>query len=128
MEGYIVLEQSNCIFDGAGHSVGGVYGPIPVQVGSQYQVEAVSGVTIINTVVNEGGIIFYGWLKSNNLVIAHNTVNNGRGIDCSGVGNLITNNSINFGRGIGCGGDGNTVSGNRLLNCNFTFAENNPPP
>lgn len=128
IEGYIVLEQSDFILDGAGHSVGGVYGPIPVQVGYQYQVEAVSGITIINTVVNEGGIIFYGWLKSNNLVIAHNTVNNGRGIDCSGVGNLITNNSINFGRGIGCGGDGNKVTGNRLSNCNFTFAENNPPP
>lgn len=127
VEGYIVLEQSNCIFDGAGHAVGGVYGPIPVQVGYQYQVNDVSGVTVINMVVNGGGIIFYG-LKSNNLVIANNILNNGTGIDCSGGGNLIANNTINFGRGIGCGGDGNTVSGNRLANCNYTFVENNPPP
>jgi len=128
VEGYIVLEQSNCIFDGAGHAVGGVYGPIPVQVGYQYQVNGVSGVTVINMVVNGGGIIFYGSLKSNNLVIANNILNNGKGIDCSGVGNLIANNTINFGRGIGCGGDGNTVSRNSLANCNYTFAENNPPP
>jgi len=127
VEGYIVLELSNCIFDGAGHTVGALYGPIPVQDGYLYQVESVSGVTVTNTVVNGGGIIFYG-LKSNNIVIANNTVNNGKGIDCSGVGNLIANNTINFGRGIGCGGNGNTVTGNQLSNGNYTFAENNPPP
>ena len=76
-----------------------------------------TGTTVVNTVVENGGIIFYGYLKSNNLVIANNTVSSGTGIDCSGNGNLVANNSINEGRGISCAGNGNIISGNNLQGC-----------
>jgi len=76
-----------------------------------------TGITFLNTVVEGGGIIFFGYLKSNNFVIANNTINSGTGIDCSGYGNLLANNSINKGRGISCGGNGNIVSGNNLQGC-----------
>src|SRR3990170_2926898 len=48
IEGYVVLERSNCVVDGAGHVVEGVYGPIPMQDGSQWQVNSVAGVTVTN--------------------------------------------------------------------------------
>jgi len=115
LDGYIVIEQSNCIFEGQGHIVKGIYGPIPVQGSSQsYEL---TGITVLSTVVEGGGIIFFGYLKSNNFVIANNTINSGTGIDCSGYGNLLANNSINKGRGISCRGNGNIVSGNTLQGC-----------
>jgi hypothetical protein len=115
LDGYIVIEQSSCVFDGQGHIIKGVYGPIPVQGSSQ--LEGLTGTTVLNTVVEEGGIIFYGYLKSNNLVIANNTINSGTGIDCSGNGNLVANNSINKGRGISVAGNWNIISGNNLQGC-----------
>ncbi len=115
LDGYIVIDQSNIIFDGQGHAVRGVYGPIPVQGNSE--LDGVTGTTVINTVVESGGIIFYGYLKSINLVIANNTVNNGTGLDCSGNGNLVANNTINKGRGISVAGNGNIISGNNLQGC-----------
>jgi hypothetical protein len=117
LDGYIVIEASNCVFDGQGYTVKGVYGPIPVQSGTQWQVEGLTGTTIQNVVVENGGIIFYGYLKSNNLVIVNNTVNSGTGIDCSGNGNLVANNSINKGRGISVAGNWNIISGNNLQGC-----------
>jgi hypothetical protein len=117
LDGYIVIEQSNIIFDGQRHVVKGVYGPIPVQSGTQSQVDGLTGTTVVNTVVEGGGIIFYSYLKSNNLVIANNTVSSGTGIDCSGNGNLVANNSINKGRGISGAGNGNIISGNNLQGC-----------
>jgi len=81
LDGYIVIEQTNCIFEGQGHIVKGIYGPIPVQGSSQsYEL---TGITVLSTVVEGGGIIFFGYLKSNNFVIANNTINSGTGIDCS---------------------------------------------
>jgi hypothetical protein len=115
LDGYIVIEQSNCIFDGQGHVVKGVYGPIPVQGSSQS--DGLTGTNVLNTVVEGGGIIFFGYLKSNNFVVANNTVNNGTGIDCSGYGNLVANNSINKGRGISVAGNDNIISGNNLQGC-----------
>ena len=115
LDGYIVIEQTNCIFEGQGHIVKGIYGPIPVQGSSQS--DELTGITVLSTVVGGGGIIFFGYLKSNNFVIANNTINSGTGIDCSGYGNLLANNSINKGRGISCGGNGNIVSGNNLQGC-----------
>ena len=115
LDGYIVIEQSNCIFEGQGHIVKGIYGPIPVQGSSQS--DELTGITVLSTVVEGGGIIFFGYLKSNNFVIANNTINSGTGIDCSGYGNLLANNSINKGRGISCRGNGNIVSGNTLQGC-----------
>jgi hypothetical protein len=117
LDGYIIIEQSNIVFDGQGHSIKGVYGPIPIQSGTQSQVDGLTGTTIQNVVVENGGIIFYGYLKSNNLVIVNNTVNSGTGIDCSGNGNLVANNTINKGRGIGVAGNGNIISGNNLQGC-----------
>jgi hypothetical protein len=117
LDGYVVIEQSNIIFDGQGHKVKGVYGPIPVQSGTQGQVDGLTGTTVQNVAVDDGGIIFYGYLKSNNIAIVNNTVYNGTGIDCSGNGNLIANNSITKGRGISCAGYYNIISRNNLQGC-----------
>jgi hypothetical protein len=122
---YLVLERNNTSLDGAGHSIHGVYGPLLVQVGSQWLVNGTTNMTITNVVINGDGIFF---LSTQNSIFANNTLNNGRGIDCKGNGNIIANTTVNSGRGIGVTGNGNIISGNRLTNCNYTFVENNPPP
>jgi hypothetical protein len=125
IDDYVLLERNNTIFDGAGHAVGGIYGPLAVQVAYEWQVNATTNVSIVNAVINGDGIFF---LASYNSIFANNTLNNGRGLDCTGDGNVIANNTVNSGRGIAGSGNGNMISGNRLTNCNYTFVENNPPP
>jgi hypothetical protein len=121
----VVVEKSNTVFDGAGHAVGGVYGPLGTQVDFQWQVELVYNITVVNTIINGDGIFF---LNASNLIIANNTLNNGRGLDCTGNGNIIADNTVNSGRGISGSGKGNIISGNHVTNCNYTFVPNNPPP
>jgi parallel beta-helix repeat protein len=125
IDDYVLLERNNTIFDGAGHAVGGIYGPLPVQVGYEWQVNATTNIKIVNAVINGDGIFF---LASYNSTFANNTLNNGRGFDCTGDGNVIANNTVNSGRGIASSGKGNTISGNHLTNCNYTFVQNNPSP
>jgi len=122
---FVLVEKNNTVFDGAGHTVGGVYGPLVEQVGGQWKVDPVCNVTVVNTVIDGDGIFF---LNASNLIIANNTLNNGRGIDCTGNENTITNNTVNSGRGIGSNGKWNIISGNRATNCNYTFVPDNPPP
>jgi len=121
----VLLERNNTIFDGAGHAVGGVYGPLLVQVGYEWQVNATVNIKIVNSVINGDGVFF---LASYNSTFANNTLNNGRGLDCTGDGNVVANNTMNSGRGIACRGNGNIISGNHLANCNYTFVPNNPSP
>lgn len=116
--GYVVIECDNAVFDGSGHSVSGVYGPIPDVNASESTSLDISGVTVKNTVIVGGGIIFYGHLTSTNIAIINNTLNGETRLDCSGRNNLIANNTINGGFGICIGGNGNTVSGNTLTGCN----------
>ncbi len=118
LAGYVVIECDNAVFDGSGHSVSGVYGPIPDVNASESTSLDISGVTVKNTVIVGGGIIFYGHLTSTNIAILNNTLNGETRLDCSGRNNLITNNTINGGFGICIGGNGNTVSGNTLTGCN----------
>jgi parallel beta-helix repeat protein len=125
IDDYVLLERNNTILDGAGHAVGGICGPLPVQVGYEWQVNATTNVSIVNAVINGDGIFF---LASYNSIFANNTLNNGRGLDCSGDGNVIANNTVNSGRGIAGSGNGNMISGNHLTNCNYTFDPGNPSP
>ncbi len=122
---FVLVEKNNTVFDGAGHAVGGVYGPLMEQSDYPWKIDFVYNITIVNTVINGDGIFF---LNSSNLVIANNTLNNGRGIDCTGNENRIANNTVNSGRGIGINGKWNIISGNRLTTCNYTFVPDNPPP
>lgn len=124
-EEVVVIERNHTVFDGAGHTVGGVYGPLPVQVDHQWQIDIVENITVVNIVIEGDGIFF---LDTSHSVIANNTLNNGRGIDCKGHGNLIANNTVNSGRGISGSGQGNIISGNHLINCNYTFVSDNPSP
>ena len=129
IDGDVILERNNSVVDGAGHAVGGIYGPLPVFVDYDWRVvDVVTNVTVMDTVVNGGDIIFYGWNTTSNLTIANNTLNNGTGIIFSGSGNIIANNTVNGGRGIGCRGSGNIVSGNYMTNCNYTPGSTNPKP
>lgn len=121
----VVVEKNNTVFDGAGHAVGGVYGPLGEQVDYQWQVDRVCNITVVNTIINGDGIFF---LNASNLIIANNTLNNGRGLDCTGNGNIIANNTVKSGRGISGSGNGNIISGNHITNCNYTFVPDNPPP
>ena len=122
---FVVLERNNTVFDGAGHAVGGIYGPLLVQVDYQWQINGTTNITIVNAVINGDGIFF---LASSNSIIANNTLNNGRGLDCTGDGNIIANNTVNSGRGISGKGNGNIISGNHVTNCNYTFVPDNPRP
>jgi len=125
IDDYVRLERNDTVFDGAGHVVGGIYGPLPVQVGYEWQVNATTNIKIVNAVINGDGIFF---LASYNSIFANNVLNNGRGLDCSGDGNVIANNTVNSGRGIGGSGNGNIIFGNHLTNCNYTFVPDNPSP
>lgn len=125
IDDYVLLERNDTVFDGAGHVVGGIYGPLPVQVGYEWQVNATTNIKIVNAVINGDGIFF---LASYNSIFANNVLNNGRGLDCSGDGNVIANNTVNSGRGIGGSGNGNIIFGNHLTNCNYTFVPDNPSP
>jgi hypothetical protein len=123
---YVVVEKNNTVFDGAGYTVGGVYGPPVIWTEEKgYHTNSTTGITVVNTVVNGGGITF---VDSSNSTIANNTVNNGRGIDCTGNGNIIANNTVNSGRGISGSGKENIITGNHVTNCNYTFVPDNPPP
>jgi hypothetical protein len=122
---FVVLERNNTVFDGAGHTVGGIYGKLPVQVDNQSQIDSINNITVVNTIINGDGIFF---LNASNLIIANNTLNNGRGLDCTGNRNIIANNTVNSGRGISGRGNGNIISGNHVTNCNYTFVPNNPSP
>jgi hypothetical protein len=117
IEGYIVVEKSNCVVDGAGYSVGGVYGCLRLTDDSEWIVEDIRNVTVRNTVVNEGGIIFYGHLTSHSVIIDNNTILESKGLDCSGYGNIIVNNTVNGGNGISFAGDRNVIFGNHITNC-----------
>jgi hypothetical protein len=123
----VVLERNNTVFDGAEHAVGGISGPLPVQIDYQWQADGMTNVTVIDTVVHGGGIIFY-WLPSSNLTIANNTLNNGTGLQLYCSGSIITNNTLNGGKGIGFAGSGNIIFGNHMTNCNYTNNLNNPKP
>jgi len=120
----LVLERNHTVFDGAGRAVGGIYGPLPVQVDYQWQINGTTNITIVNTVINGDGIFF---LATSNSIIANNTLNNGRGLDCTGNRNIIANNTVNNGRGISGSGNGNIISGNHLTNCNYTFDPSSSP-
>jgi hypothetical protein len=119
LDAFVVLERNNTFFDGAGHIIGGAYGS------NQSQIHCINNITVVNTIINGDGIFF---LDISNSLIANNTLNNGRGIDCNGNGNVIANNTVNSGRGISGGGNRNKISGNYLTNCNYTFVPENPPP
>jgi hypothetical protein len=122
---FVLVERNSTVFDGAGHAVGGVYGPLIEQGDWPWKIDFVYNITVVNTVINGDGIFF---LNASKLVIANNTLNNGRGIDCTGDENIIANNTVNSGRGIGSNGKWNIISGNRVTNCNYTFVPDNPPP
>jgi hypothetical protein len=122
---FVLVERNSTVFDGAGHAVGGVYGPLMEQGDWPWKIDFVYNITVVNTVINGDGIFF---LNASKLVIANNTLNNGRGIDCTGDENIIANNTVNSGRGIGSDGKWNIISGNRVTNCNYTFVPDNPPP
>jgi len=118
LAGYVVIECDNAVFDGSGHSVSGVYGPIPDVNSSETTSLDISGVTVKNTIIEGGGIIFYGHLASTKIAIVNNTLNGDTRLECSGRNNLIANNTIQGGFGICIGGNGNTVSWNTLSDCN----------
>ncbi len=107
IEEFVIVERNNTVFDGAGYTVGGISGPPVVwteELG--WHTNITTGITITNTVINGGGIIF---VEASNSIIANNTLNGGRGISW---GN----------------GKGNMVYGNHVLNCNYTSVPDNPPP
>ncbi len=122
---FVLLERNHTIFDGAGHTVGGIYGPLPVQVDFEWQVNATTDIKIVNAVIHNEGVFFF---ECYNSIFANNTLNNSTGLDCSGDGNIIANNTVNSGRGIASIGEGNVISGNHLTNCNYTFVPDNPRP
>ena len=117
IDGYVVVEKSNCVVDGAGYAVGGVYGCLRLTDDGEWIVEDIRNVTVRNTVVKEGGIIFYGYLTSYSVIIANNTIHESKGLDCSGYGNIIVNNTVNGGDGISFAGDRNVIFGNHVTNC-----------
>ena len=125
IDDYVLLERNHTIFDGAGHTIGGICGPLPVQVDFEWQVNATTDIKIVNAVVHKEGIFFFA---SYNSIFANNTLNNSTGLDCRGDGNVIANNTVNGGRGIAGSGNGNVISGNHLTNCNYTFVPDNPRP
>jgi hypothetical protein len=125
IDDYVLLERNHTIFDGAGHTVGGIYGPLAVQVDFEWQVNATTDIKIVDTFIYKGGIFF---LASYNSIFANNTLNNSTGLDCKGDGNIIANNTVNSGRGISGSGNGNIISGNHLTNCNYKFVPDNPRP
>lgn len=115
LNGYVVIEKNNIVFDGAGYTVKGIYGPIPSSNTSESYTFYASNITVKNTIVEVGGIIFYGWLYSTNLIIINNTINDGDVISCTGTDNLIANNTINGGFGIDCGGKRNKILWNNVI-------------
>jgi len=125
ISGYLVLERNYTTLNGAGHHVRGVYGPLLVQVGYDWIVNGTTNMTVTNVVIDGEGIVFF---STQNTVLTDITLNNGTGIDVNGDGNLLANTTVNYGRGLSVNGKNNVVSGNHLNNCNYTFAENNPPP
>jgi parallel beta-helix repeat protein len=107
IEEFVIVERNNTVFDGSGYTVGGISGPPVVwteELG--WHTNITTGITITNTVINGGGIIF---VEASNSIIANNTLSGGRGISW---GN----------------GKGNTVYGNRVLKCNYTSVPENPHP
>ena len=125
ISGYLVLERNYTTLNGAGHHARGVYGPLLVQVGYDWIVNGTTNMTVTNVVIDGEGIVFF---STQNTVLADITLNNGTGIDVNGDGNVIANATVNYGRGLSVNGKNNVVSDNHLNNCNYTFAENNPPP
>jgi hypothetical protein len=83
---YLVLERNYTTLDGAGHSIHGIYGPLLVQVNYQWVANGTTNMTVTNAIINGDGIFFLSTQKS---VFANNTLNNCRGIDCNGDGNII---------------------------------------
>lgn len=122
---YLVVERNHTTLDGGGHQVGGIYGPLVVQVDYDYTVNGTTDMTITNVVINGKGIVFF---STTNSCFSYITINNGSGIDINGDGNTITNITVNYGRGLSVSGKNNVVYGNCFTDCNYTFAENNPPP
>ncbi|MCL5949914.1 MAG: right-handed parallel beta-helix repeat-containing protein [Candidatus Bathyarchaeota archaeon] len=122
---YLVVKSNYSIVDGGGYHVGGVYGPLLVQSGYSYTADGVTNVAVTNLTIDGQGIVFF---SAANSVLSYITINNGTGIDVTGNGNQISNIIINYGRGLSINGKNNLISYNHLTLCNYTFAENNPPP
>ncbi len=122
---YLVLERNYTTLDGGGHHVGGVYGPLLVQSGYTWIADGTTNITVANVVIDGQGMVFFSTVNS---VFSYITLNNGTGSDVSGDGNIVANLTVNSGRGLSINGEDNLVYGNHLNNCNYTFAENNPPP
>ncbi len=121
---YLVVERNYTFLNGVGHIINGVLGQLPAE-SVDWSIIETTNMTVTNVVVNEEGIFF---LSTENSVFSNNTINNGQGLDCNGDGNIIANTTVNYGRGLSVNGKNNLVSDNHLNNCNYTFAENNPPP
>jgi hypothetical protein len=122
IDGYVVLARNNTFLDGAEHAAGGIYGPLPVQVGYQWLVNGTTNITIVNAVVSEGGIIFAG--STLNSIIANNTLDGGKGINFYGDGNTISGNNITdsdvFYGSIAFSGSNNIIAKNRMTNTKIT--------
>jgi hypothetical protein len=121
IEDFVILEKNNTIFDGAGYTVGGISGPPVVWTEDKgWQHNSTNCVTVVNTVVNGGGITF---VMASNSTIANNTLNGGRGISWgNGKGNMVYGNRITNGNstGIYVGSTNNTVIGNYVIGTNGT--------
>jgi hypothetical protein len=121
IEGYVILERNNTVFDGAGYTVVGISGPPVVWTEDKgWQCNSTNCITIVNTVVNGGGITF---VESSNSTIANNTLNGGRGISWgNGKGNIIYGNRITNSNstGIYVGNTNNTIIGNYVIGTNGT--------
>lgn len=122
---YLVLERNYTTLDGGGHHIGGVFGPLLVQSDYTYTADGVTNITVTNLTIDGQGIIFFSVTYS---VLSHITINNGSGIDVIGDGNQISDVIVNYGRGLSVSGKNNQVLYNHLTSCNYTLAENNPPP
>ena len=121
IEDYVILERNNTVFDGAGYTVGGISGPPVVWTEDKgWHHNSTIYLTIVNAVINGGGITF---AMSSNSIIANNTLNGGRGISWgNGKGNIIYGNRITNSNstGIYVGNTNNTVIGNYVIGTNGT--------
>jgi hypothetical protein len=121
IEGYVILERNNTVFDGAGYTIGGISGPPVVWTEDKgWHNNSTIYITIVNAVVNGGGITF---VMSSNSTIANNTLNGGRGISWgNGKGNIVYGNRITNSNstGIYVGNTNNTIIGNYIIGTNGT--------